>query len=183
MNSLYIKRLTAVSLFAVLIVIASFISVPFGTVPLTLQTFMIVLIALILGPVYATLTILLYIMLIIIGLPVASGGVGGLQVMMGPTGGFIIGFILTAIIAGTGSKIIGKDTIQSNLILGILSIIAILSVYIIGLPWFAIVAQISIMEAAISMSIFYFFDIIKAIFATITYISIRKRIDISEYVV
>ncbi len=182
MNNLYIRRLTVVSLFSVLIVISSLLSVPVSGVPFTLQTFAVVLTSLLLGPVYGTFSILLYIALIIIGMPVGSGGQGGIQVILGPTGGFIVGFILTSLIAGFGSKIIGIDEGSSVVILGLISIVAILSVYLIGLPWYAFVAEISIKDAAISMSVFYIFDIGKAILATAIYKSLNKRIDITEYI-
>lgn len=182
MNNLYIRRLIIVSLFSALIIIGTFIAVPIGGVPLTLQTFVIVLISLLLGPIYGTLSILLYILLIIIGMPVASGGRGGIQVILGPTGGFIIGFILTSIIAGIGSKFINLDSNKSIVLLSFISIVAILSVYIIGLPWYAFVAKISLLEATVSMSLFYIFDIIKAIFATIIYDSVSRRIEISEFI-
>ncbi len=182
MNNLYIRRLTTVSLFSVLIIVGTFITVPVAGVPFTLQTFSVVLVSLLLGPVYGTLSILLYISLIIIGMPVASGGRGGPQVILGPTGGFIVGFILTSIIAGLGSRFINLEVKNSIILLNISSIVAILSVYLIGLPWYAFVAEISIKDAAISMSFFYIFDILKAIFATMIYDSVRKRIDISDYI-
>ncbi len=182
MNNLYIRRLTAVSLFSVLIIIGTLISIPIAGIPFTLQTFMVVLISLLLGPIYGTLSILLYISLIIIGMPVASGGRGGIQVILGPTGGFIVGFILTSIVAGLGSKYINIVDNKSKILLYLISIIAILSVYLIGLPWYSFVAGITLMDAIISMSFFYIFDILKAIFATIIYESVRKRIDISEYI-
>ncbi len=182
MNNLYIRRLTVVSLFSVLIIIGTFVSVPVGGVPFTLQTFAVVLISLLLGPIYGTLSILLYILLIIIGMPVASSGSGGVQVILGPTGGFIIGFILTSVIAGLGPKFINLDGDKSIILLSLVSIIAILSVYVVGLPWYAFVAKISIVEATVSMTLFYIFDIIKAVFATIIYDSVSRRIDISEYI-
>lgn len=182
MNNLYIRRLTVVSMFSVLIIIGTFISIPIGNIPFTLQTFSVVLISLLLGPIYGTLSILLYIALIIIGMPIASGGRGGIQVILGPTGGFIVGFILTSLIAGSGAKFIVVNSNKSKILLSGISVIAILSVYFIGLPWYALVADIKLQDAAISMSLFYVFDIIKAVFATIIYYSVCKRIDISEYI-
>ena len=80
------RTLTEVALGAALLVICSLISIP-AAVPFTLQTF----------GVFVILAILLYILLGLVGLPVFSGAKGGPAALFGPTGGYILGFLLTGL--------------------------------------------------------------------------------------
>lgn len=96
--------LTMSSLFAVLTAIGAQIRIPFPFVPLTLQTFLVVLSGLILGPVAGSVSQLAYIAMGLLGLPVFAGG-GGVHYIFHPTFGFLAGFIPGAWIAG---KMAGK---------------------------------------------------------------------------
>lgn len=80
-------------------VISSWISIPM-TVPFTLQTFAIFLTILVLGTWRGFFVVLTYITLGLVGLPVFSGFKSGIAAIAGPTGGYILGFLLTAIVAG-----------------------------------------------------------------------------------
>ena len=86
-----------VALMAVVIVLCSWISVPF-TVPFTMQTFGIFCALLLLGGRYGTLSVLLYVLLGAVGLPVFSGFNSGVGALLGPTGGYILGFVLCALL-------------------------------------------------------------------------------------
>ncbi len=85
-----------VALFAVLITICSWISIQ-TTVPFTLQTMGVFLAVGILGGRRGTLSVLVYILLGAIGLPVFSGFTGGIGILLGSTGGYIIGFLFSAL--------------------------------------------------------------------------------------
>lgn len=90
---------------AALLVILSQMSIPFpGGVPLTLQTFAVSLIGFVLGAKLGLLTVLLYVLLGAVGLPVFAGLKGGFPVLIGPTGGFIFGFLALAFLSGTGVR-------------------------------------------------------------------------------
>ena len=82
---------------AALIAICSWISIPMA-VPFTLQTFAVFAILLLLGGKRGTMSILTYVIMGAIGLPVFSGFTGGVGVLLGKTGGYILGFIFTGII-------------------------------------------------------------------------------------
>lgn len=82
-----------------IMVISSWISIPM-TVPFTLQTFAIFLTILLLGTWKGFFVVLAYIVLGLIGLPVFSGFKSGFAAIAGPTGGYILGFLLTAIVTG-----------------------------------------------------------------------------------
>lgn len=88
--------LTKMALFASLLSISSYITIPlpFTSVGLTAQTLVINLIALLLRPAQAVFTTLVWIFLGVCGIPVFSGGQGGIQVLAGPTGGYILGFLI-----------------------------------------------------------------------------------------
>jgi len=83
-------------MFAVILCICSWITVPF-TVPFTMQTFAVFAVLLLLGGKDGTLAIGLYLMLGLIGLPVFSGFRGGVGHIIGPTGGYLVGFLFTGI--------------------------------------------------------------------------------------
>ena len=84
---------------SLLLIASSKIKVPLYPVPMTLQPLAVLMIAILFGRKLATLTVGLYIFKGIIGLPVFAFG-GGLMYLMGPTGGFILGFFASAIIVG-----------------------------------------------------------------------------------
>lgn len=71
-----------------------------GTVPLTLQTLWVYLGGVVLGPVWGGAAFLLYAVAGIVGLPVFAEGASGLGVVLGPTGGYIVGFVVGAAVIG-----------------------------------------------------------------------------------
>ena len=82
-----------------LLAISSKIQTPFTLVPATMQTFVVMFLGMILGYKLATLTVVLYLIEGAVGLPVFAKG-GGVGYLLGPTGGYLIGFIFTAFFAG-----------------------------------------------------------------------------------
>lgn len=90
------KDITAISFSAALICICSWISIP-GPVPFTLQTLGVFLSLGLFGGHRGCISVLLYIILGCTGLPVFSGFCGGIGVLLGPTGGYIIGFLFTCL--------------------------------------------------------------------------------------
>jgi len=114
-----------------LIVICSWISIPM-TVPFTLQTFAVFLSVILLGGKRGTLSVLVYILLGAVGLPVFSGFKGGIGVILGPTGGYILGFIISALIMWGFESMFGKKlwVYITSMILGLASC------YAFGTIWF-----------------------------------------------
>lgn len=88
------------ALFAAIIAIFSQLTIPLPLVPITGQTFAVGLAATILGLRYGTLSVIIYILLGAVGVPVFSGMSGGLGSIVGPTGGYIIGFLPAALFIG-----------------------------------------------------------------------------------
>ena len=98
-NSNILKSFLAIVSGTVLLAISSKIQTPFTLVPATMQTFVVLFLGMVLGYKLATATIILYLIEGSIGLPVFAKG-GGFVYLIGPTGGYLIGFILTAFLAG-----------------------------------------------------------------------------------
>ncbi len=95
------------ALFAAMMVVGALISIPFFPIPLSLQTFFVYLGVLVLGK-KAFLGQAIYLALGLVGLPVFSRGMGGYAVLLGPTGGFLAGFLFGSIVAGVLSNGIGS---------------------------------------------------------------------------
>lgn len=89
-------RITVTALLAALLAVSALFTVPLGTVPVTLQVLVVVLVALVVGPGQAALAVGTYLLAGAVGVPVFSGMRGGLSVLTGPTGGYLLGFLLAA---------------------------------------------------------------------------------------
>ena len=114
-----------------LICVCSWINIPM-TVPFTLQTFAIPAVLLILGKKRGTIATIVYVLMGAIGIPVFAGFTGGLAILLGNTGGYIIGFIFIALIYTAAVKIFGEKKGVK-----IISLIAGLIVcYAFGTAWF-----------------------------------------------
>ena len=120
-----------IGLCAALIAVCSQIQIP-AAVPFTLQTFAIFLTCGLLGGKRGTVSVLIYILLGAVGLPVFAGFKGGIGALLGTTGGYIIGFIFTALIMWLFEKLPGKKWIT----LGISMVCGLLICYAFGTAWF-----------------------------------------------
>lgn len=129
-----IRSITYCGLFIALITVCSWISIP-TTVPFTLQTFGVFAAVGILGGKLGTIAVIGYVILGAIGVPVFAGFSGGVGVIAGTTGGYIVGFIFAALAMWLVEKILGRKPWVL-----ILSMIAGLIVcYAFGTAWFMIV--------------------------------------------
>ena len=105
MKSKKILNMTLIALMAAIIAVCSWITVGIGPVPFTLQTFGIFLALRFLGGKKGTAAIGIYMLLGAVGLPVLSGFRGGFGHILGPTGGYILGFLLSGIVVMIFEKI------------------------------------------------------------------------------
>lgn len=102
-----IHRIVWIALMAALTAVGGMIAIPvgpFSPVPITLQTMFVLLAGLILGPRGGAMAMVLYMVAGILGLPVFTGGKAGLAVFLGPTGGFLLGFVPAAVFCGFAKK-------------------------------------------------------------------------------
>lgn len=137
--------LAVIALFAAIICIGCIIKIPIGPVPIVLQNGLCILTALILGSYLGGIPTALFLVAGLIGLPVYSGGTSGIAVWAGPTGGFLPGYLIGAIIAGF---IAGKPSISEKkfswkmlIKLTLAMTVGMVILYVPGIFWFSHWAQ------------------------------------------
>lgn len=139
-----IKELTMIGLCAALMAVFSQISIPLPSgVPITLQPFAVVLICVLLEERLGTLSILTFILIGAIGLPVYANFNSGFSAILGPTGGFLTGFLIMAFIVGLFSKSKNKKLIFIGAYLGLFTD------YVVGVLQLALVLNMGIAEALV----------------------------------
>ncbi len=147
-------------------------SIPIGPVPISFTTLVIYLSLYLLGWKNGTVSYVVYMLIGLMGVPVFSGFSGGLGKLLGPTGGYIIGFIPMAIIAGL---VIDKT---NNRILQLAAMVvgAIIN-YALGTAWFCVVMESDVVTA-LTMCVFPFIpiDTVKIIIANILGPILRNRL-------
>ena len=128
-----ISSLVFAALFAALISAGAFLVIPIGLVPITLQNLFALLAGLVLGPALGAGAVALFIAAGVVGAPIFAGGSAGLAVMLGPTGGYLFGYLLGAFVAGiiVGSPAPGAKTPAWKIALAAAA--GILAVYVPGL--------------------------------------------------
>lgn len=114
-----------------LMAVCSWISIP-TTVPFTLQTFAVFATVAILGMKRGTVAVIVYIILGAIGVPVFAGFSGGFGTLFGTTGGYIIGFVFTALITGGIMKAFGKTV----WVMAMAMVLGLVACYAFGTVWF-----------------------------------------------
>lgn len=156
--------LVFIALFAAVMTVCAQIQIPFGEVPFTLQTMGVFIAASLLGWKRGTLSVLVYVLLGLVGAPVFAQFMGGVGVLFGPTGGYIIGFIFTALIVGFMTEKLGK-----KLWVEIVAMIAGLAVcYAFGTAWFMVETQTDIVYALLNCVVpFLIADAAKIAFASV----------------
>ena len=127
---------------AILCILAP-LSIPVGTVPISLATLAVYFIGIILPPFLALSSVLCYILLGAVGLPVFSGFTGGISVLLGPTGGYIMGYIPCILII----SFLAKKCEKKPYILAMVLILGTLSCYFFGTLFFMIQANCGFFEA------------------------------------
>lgn len=128
------RDIVYMSVFTAMISICSWISIP-ASIPFTLQTMGVFTTVGLLGGKRGTLTVLTYILLGAIGIPVFAGLTGGVSVLLGTTGGYIIGFLLSALLMWGIETIIGRNQI----VLAFSMIAGLIVCYVFGTAWFMLI--------------------------------------------
>ena len=165
--------MTSIALMAAVLCVVGPFTIPIGPVPVSLAPLVILLSVYILGTKNGTLSLLIYLLIGAVGVPVFSGFTGGLGKLAGPTGGYFIGYILMALIAGWFiHRFYDKVVIQ---FLGMVLGLAVL--YAFGTAWLAFSAGMSF-GAALAAGVlpFIIFDLIKIIIAIALGRTVRNRL-------
>lgn len=140
-SNLNLRMTVYCALFTALIIIGGYISIPIpvGPVPIVLADFFVMVTGLFLGLKYGLISTVLYLSLGLLGLPVFAGGNAGLAVIVGPTGGFLFGYLfMVSAIGFITSK--GRPSIVINVIALVVGNILL---YAIGIPWLKFQMHIS----------------------------------------
>lgn len=127
------RELTAAALITALVAASAYIAVPLpGGVPLTLQVLLVVLAALLLTPRWAFASMAAYVLVGALGLPVFSGGRGGIGVIAGPTGGFLLGFVVAAPLGALLLRSLGRTRTATVLRDSLAAALVVVVVYAVG---------------------------------------------------
>ena len=137
-------RMTAyASLMAALTAVGAYIAIPIGPVPIVLQNLFVFLTGLLLGKKWGTMAIATYLLAGVCGLPVFAGGKGGIGHVIGPTGGYLMGYLPAVFIIGSlAEKGRGRTLFD---LLGMLLGMAV--IYGLGVPWLKLVTNMSFSNA------------------------------------
>ncbi|WP_431072248.1 biotin transporter BioY [Microbacterium phyllosphaerae] len=166
------RELARAAIFAALIVVLGMVTIPIpGGVPITAQTLGVMLAGAVLGPRLAPLSILLVLALAAVGLPVLAGGRGGLGVFVGPTAGYLLGWVAGVVVIGLIVRR-GRLTwwrIALGTVIG-----GILVVYLCGIPVTALVLGLDLTSTAVAALVFLPGDLLKAAAAVALTLALRR---------
>ncbi|WP_313893214.1 biotin transporter BioY [Psychrobacillus sp.] len=173
MRNKRLKMMVVAALFSAIIAIAAQIMINIPPVPFTLMTIAVMLTATILGGKYGTLAVTVYVLMGIIGIPVFAGMKGGLGIVLGPTGGYILAIIPAAFLVGVYLEKFGYTKVQAIAA----NIIAVFIILILGSIWLKFVADLPWVGAFKGgMLPFILPDLAKAVVAALIGIIIRNRL-------
>lgn len=133
-NKIKTTDIVFISLFAVLIALCSWISIP-SIVPFTMQTFAVYLTLNFLGGKKGTVSVYIYLLLGLIGLPVYANFTSGIGMLMGTIGGYMIGWIFSGLVMWLIEKLIGRKLWAQ----AVSMLVGLLVCYIAGTAWFIVV--------------------------------------------
>lgn len=173
-----IYTMTECAIFAALLCIFSPITVPIGPIPISMGLFAVMLTAVILGWKKGVLSVIVYLLIGLCGVPLFSGGKGGLAAFVGPTGGYIWSYVLMAIVIGFLSQKEWKNKILSILIPFLACLLGIIICYTLGTIQFMNVANYSLTKAlAVCVYPFIPLDLLKALGAALLGTGVRKNLN------
>ena len=168
---LSVYDIAVIAVFVAVIAVCSFFTVPLS-VPFTMQVFGIFLSIGLLGTKRVVACILAYLMLGIAGVPVFSNFQGGAQVLFGQTGGFLVGFVLSAVLSGA----LIQKLKGSFLAVFFSMIVGLLACYVCGVFWLLIGFSFDFKAAIILTAPLFAFDIVKIALAAALSIRLKKYV-------
>lgn len=178
------KSMILVALFAAITSVLALlpaIPLPFSPVPITFQVLGVFLAGAILGPRLGFLSQLVYLLLGSIGLPVFAGGSAGFSVILGPTGGYLIGFPIAAFICGLLITYGEQKKLDSKLAYITALIAGILAIYVIGTIQLSVVLGMPLSKAFLVGSLPYIpLDAFKIIIAFAIAAPTRARLKVAK---
>lgn len=169
-----VRGMVFMAIFAAIICVAAPFSVQVGPIPITLATFAIYLTGAVLGGKRGTVAVIVYIMLGAVGMPVFSNFNGGFSALLGPTGGYIIGYVPLVLLTGIFAEMSSKKhwTMVIGMVLGTVAL------YTFGTAWFMIMTSSSL-GRALSLCALPFIpgDALKIVCVTAVAIPLKSKLD------
>lgn len=152
------KNLVLMSLFTALICLGAFIKIPIPYIPFTLQFLFTSLAGLLLGPVLGTLSVLLYLFIGLIGIPVFTQG-GGFSYVFIPTFGYLLGFVFATFLTGLISSKKTKNQIKTY---WIATVLGLFTVYTFGLLYYYVLS-IWVLNTPVDLGVLFLYGFVLAI--------------------
>lgn len=181
------QAITKIALLAALLSVSAYITIPMSPVPFTMQTLIINMIAILLTPFESFLTVLIYILIGFVGVPVFSGGAGGPAKLFGPTGGYIMAFLISAPIMSLTKvyakkltdKFIKNDTVSAVAAYTVNAvIIGMIILYLLGTVYMKAIVDKSWAEVlAMAVIPFIPLDLVKCVIASVISVPVKKALD------
>ena len=141
-----VRRMVLCALFAALTAVCSQIAIPMpGGVPINLALFSVYMAGTLLGPVWGTASQLVYVLLAAVGVPVLAGFSGGPAVLFGKTGGYVLGYLLAALIVGGLSRKWERNVPR----LAVAMLLGCAGCYVLGTIWFMVITGASLANAMV----------------------------------
>lgn len=166
-------QMAVTALMAAVMCVLGPLTVPIGAVPISLANFVICLTAWLLGPKFGTLSVAVYLCIGLIGVPVFSGYGAGLAKIAGPTGGYLVGYLLLALIGGLFIEKSNGNPVVS----GIGLVLGDAACYVLGTAWFVFQMQCEL-GYALSVCVYPFIalDLAKIVVSCVVGALLRKRL-------
>ena len=166
-------QMAVTALMAAVMCVLGPLTVPIGAVPISLATFVICLTAWLLGPKFGTLSVAVYLCIGLIGVPVFSGYGAGLAKIAGPTGGYLVGYLLLALIGG----LFIEKSKGNPVVSGIGLVLGDAACYVLGTAWFVFQMQCEL-GYALSVCVYPFIalDLAKIVVSCVVGALLRKRL-------
>ncbi|MFJ5789647.1 biotin transporter BioY [Lysinibacillus sp. NPDC097162] len=159
---------------AAIIAVLAQVTIPLPLIPITGQTLAVGLVVTILGTRLGTLSVLVYILLGTAGIPVFSGMSGGYGIVIGPTGGYIVGFLAAAVLMGLYLNKFGITFVQAI----IANIIGMVVTLAFGTVWLKIVGDLTWTSAFMGGAApFIVVGVLKAVLAAWLGVVVRRRLE------
>jgi biotin transport system substrate-specific component len=179
-----VASLALAGLFTAVIAVCSWVTVPipWSPVPLTLQTLAVLAAGGLLGRVWGPVSVSVYILLGIAGLPVFAGGEAGIGVVLGFKGGYLVGFVAAALVMGLAGDYVRSRRPDRRTRIAILSVAAFaasLIIYALGVPWLAAVTGMGAWAAISAGALPYLaLDALKAVAAVVVIIGVDEALSV-----
>ncbi len=159
----HLQDIIYIALFTALIAVSAQISIP-TTIPFTLQTLGVFLAGAMLGGKRGSISVIIYLLIALTGIPVLANFSGGFDKVIGITGGYLIGFVFIALIVGFATDKFGRKIV----VLILSMILGVLVCYLFGTVWFCVLTKTPFVDALMICVVPYLlFDGLKIVLATV----------------